>query len=244
VRGAPERKGNAKMNTEIRHATDLRMNEDYEKMFKRYQKTKWVSGFFCASVTNKKFCNIRYSILERMHKDLFPRRKKINVDNIPMDINNKLNERLAKRAKEYYELVKASNKKYEDWLNENAPKIEIEKKDKFVDVDWLYGGTYTSQGYGADRYSRNHFNNDQTLLDANGIENRVVQREKHGSYYLMAKCEKYILDALRRIDDKDLLTKCVDIWKSGTNPKVVYPLLPQSLFDESLKIYMGKDNVL
>lgn len=67
----------------------------------------------------------------------------------------------------------------------------------------------------------------------------VSEREKHlypFGYCVVAPLTEYMLDAILRSTQQSLLEWAISCWKTGTNPKVMNPFLPDDIYEESSRL--------
>ena len=149
------------------------------------------------------------------------------------------------------------------WLNENAKFVDLENEWQVTYKQEAY--TYSSQtnamGYAigdvkrrADKLDklgipyeirRFGYNDDfEVVFDTEDFKLQSYhygkdwdKREK--GYCLYAPLAPYQLDAIQRNNSETLLEWAVSCWKSGQNPKVLSPFLPDDIFDKSMKLHMG-----
>jgi hypothetical protein len=108
-----------------------------------------------------------------------------------------------------------------------------------VVLDEVSSCSYSTQGWGAEGYARGAAEQVVRQATALGIKSWITteQTEYKSTYYHVHgetdEIGKYII----RNKSVSLLDWAVSCWKSGVNPKVYNPRLPDSLFDKSLEIY-------
>jgi hypothetical protein len=217
------------------------MNEKYEKRYKRYKALQWWLSDPFGLLTNThielKFQPKWIAELEELHKVVFPRRKKINVKNLPENIIGETRTKWANRGIKYYERSLVLYDTLGKWLNENADKVKLIQTEP-TNVKSSAIATFRSQGMGKEHYTKMSLKPSLDLLLKYGFEATIEYSENTGygdGFVLKANCDPYMLDVLERVESGSLLEWAIDCWRSGVNPKVYKPFLPQSIYDASLE---------
>lgn len=217
------------------------MNTKYKLRYERFKELqRWVNdpfGLFTQAHIEHKFQPKWIAELEIIHQTVFPRRKKINVKNLPEAILNETREKWATRGIKYYERSVALYEGLRLWLNENADKVAlIQTEPNRIKTSLI--DTYRSQGMGKEHYTKMSLKPSLELLLKYGFTAEIVYTKDAGwgdGYELIGNCEPYMLDALERVENTSLLEWAIECWRSGANPKVYKPFLPQSIYDKSLE---------
>jgi len=217
---------------------------DYKKVYRVYQNNNFgndLFGLFDTAKVSAYFDPAYQKDLENKHKELFPRRKKINLANIPDSELELIKNKWMGRARAYYTKRCHQRKLLGSVLDANCENVDMTPAESMSVMRSSNTSTYASQGFGAHKYARSALNSDYRILSDAGFTVEVTESESGRVTYfsLMANATDYQLDALRRLDNGSLLEWAVRCWKSGTNPKVYNPFLPDGIFDESMAIAMG-----
>lgn len=91
-------------------------------------------------------------------------------------------------------------------------------------TSYLY--TYSTQGLGADSYARNALSTSVAHCTALGLENKVSYDQEVGAYRLWIKGDKVDVAIAQNKPGLSLVETVQVLWKSGVNPRVIFPFLP------------------
>lgn len=249
------------------------MNEVYKKAYTIYKDmSRWIvpdpfgMSWFMQGHLNSKFDARFQRDLEVIHKQLFPKKKKVNLLDIPEEHIEPVKAKYLATATKYVEVKRRQFDLLRKWLNENAPNVVLE-------ADWqiVYSsdfGTYNSQT-SPGTYTSGNCKKKGVLLDKLGIpyevklywvdkdynitlDGRNKEEYHYGRYYsqedwlkkpkghvLYAPLEPFMLDAIERMNTESLFDWAVNCWRSGVNPKVLNPFLPDDIFEKSSDVVYG-----
>lgn len=167
----------------------MNINKVYEKAYTNFLKMNWVSpdpfglNWFLTGHLNSKFDASFQKDLEATHKRLFPRRKKIKTLDIPEEDITPIKEKYLKKATNY---VAAKRKQYhllDNWLYAHAREVTLEADEQIIYTSDF--STYSSQGYGMERYAESSCERIANILTERGIDNRVTPVYYDESYNLV-----------------------------------------------------------
>ena len=216
------------------------MNKVYRNALTQFNNMRWV--MFGAGYLERKFADPYYNELEEAHKEYFPRRKKIVLENLPEEISQPILEKWQRRALAYYNAKKRQHLLLFNWLESNAFNVEL-VKDEIQVVTSVGASKYRSQSntYG---YTRKEAEQHADLLRKYGFVAEVkdvrfcdVLDSDTKSLYMCevwANCEPYIFDVLQRIGRMSEEEWAHDCWGRGMNPKVLNPFMDDKVYKESL----------
>lgn len=215
----------------------------YQELFEIYERWRWINGFFNVvrnMKVEKKFGDKFREELDRIHRELFPRRKKIDHRNIPENIVSAVRTYWQARSVAWYTCalgrVEFINKK----LDQMAQAIDLVPQEGFIILKRSSTDDYGSQGYGAAKYARASLQKYVDVLVENGFSAEI---ETKGSNYrdyryqefgVVANALPWQLDACMR-KSMDVFDIAVSAWRHGINPRVLYPFLSQETSDRALK---------
>lgn len=170
--------------------------------------------------------------------------------------------RMAKQIiKNYYKL--------NDLMSEWASKVDLTAHGEMRVVKKSDTGTYSTQGWGAEQYAFNalksplntltqadykaeiwpvtHDENYKAIILPND-EMNALQREKrpkqHEPYSttgfaLMCCLDEWQFDAVMRLSEKTILDLAVECWRTGANPRVLYPSISAEISRQASEIAFG-----
>lgn len=91
-------------------------------------------------------------------------------------------------------------------------------------TSYLY--TYSTQGLGADSYARNALSTSVAHCTALGLENKVSYDQEVRAYRLWIKGNEVDVAIAQNKPGLSLVETVQVLWKSGVNPRVIFPFLP------------------
>jgi hypothetical protein len=91
-------------------------------------------------------------------------------------------------------------------------------------TSYLY--TYSTQGLGADSYARNALSTSVAHCTALGLENKVSYDQEVRAYRLWIKGDEVDVAIAKNKPGLSLVETVRVLWKSGVNPRVIFPFLP------------------
>lgn len=230
------------------------MNEVYQKALKAYNKTNWLNdpfGVFIEFHLEHTFGTRFNEEVESVFKEMFPRRKNIDLSRVPDEVVKPIKEKWQKRALSYLKKKRRQRDLLRDWLNKNSKNVEFPKKDPMQLVHTVSASTYSTQTntYG---YTRGKAKEKADRLEKFGFVTELKEvkwsdvlddpHKPNGLYAfeVWANCPPYMLDVCSRLDNETILEWAVKQWGRGMNPKVDFPWLSDEIFEESMAIHMGR----
>jgi hypothetical protein len=184
--------------------------------------------------------------LHRAYKTRFPKRKKPDMEKlgkaIPEEVE-RIKDRWMPRAERVSRYAVAREERFKRVLRRLARDVPVSAGDAPLHFETVWRSTYSTQGWGADRYARNAA---QAYVDKavqHGLRAEVERVEDEGSvrYEVYAWVVRNDLDLLRHKPEvplRDWLKAC---WKRGVNPRVYCPFLPHGLEEKLGVDYHGND---
>lgn len=246
------------------------MNKVYEKAYEIHKKLSWWIGpdpyglnWFMTGHLNNKFDGRFQADLVGLHKELFPRRKKINTLNVPEDAVKELQVKYLAIATKYVSVKQRQYELLTQWLNDHAKDVELvaEWQITYHSEYYTYGSQTSPETYTGGNCKRKAMlldkhsipyeiktywlnENYEMTLDPTGkvayayhkYNNEDWSKQPKGTC-LYAPLTPYMLDALERRSNETLLEWAANCWKSGINPKVLSPFLPDEIYDKSLELW-------
>lgn len=91
-------------------------------------------------------------------------------------------------------------------------------------TSYLY--TYLTQGLGADSYARNALSTSVAHCTALGLETKTTYDGEVNAYRLWIKGDKVDVAIAQNKPGLSLAETVQALWKSGVNPRVIFPFLP------------------
>lgn len=250
----------------------MTVNNIYKRKYEVWKKLDfWVSdplglGFFRNAHLNKRVTPIWEYKMTQAHKQAYPRRRIIKLENVPDDMQEVIDQEVRDIAMTYYQDRLWTHTRLERQLRELAPTLDLAPLPDMSRVYRSDVSSYRSQtnSYG---YAKAPAERRADLLGEWGFtaevrvitwedefgpgETRVAGWTGNGymrnyknmthSFDVYANCEVYHLDAVERMGGKTILEWATDCWKRGTNPKVYYPFLSDEVYDKSMAMHMGKE---
>jgi hypothetical protein len=233
------------------------INKAYAKAYKIFKEEMWrwapslgifqgLNDHMIELHLNSVFKESFEAELEKVHKQVFPRRRIIKLENIPEEHLEPVREKWAKRA---ISRAKARYRQYYlvlGYLNARASEVDLTPSEDLHKVMTGDVTAHNSQGFGAYKYAKAPLLRTQDLLSKHGFYSEIREvywgdvldnPSKPNELYqfkLWTELEPYQLDALERRQETSLLDWATDCWKRGTNPKVYSPFLPDDIYDQSL----------
>lgn len=224
---------------------------NYQQLFEAYKRLDWSDGLMVGLTARwkleKMFGDKMRLELDAVHKQHFPRRKKINHHNLPSDIVDTIRKKWLAKSDAFFTCAIGRRKWLNRKLSDLAQVTAIEAGECRL-MHRVSSGSYGSQGYGATRYARQSAKRFAGSIRAEGFDAEVKEVNGHtskrwGIYYadyeVWGNLESWQIDAIQRRSKMSLLEWAVACWKGGTNPKVYSPFLPDDIFDKSCAIAMG-----
>ena len=258
----------------------LTVNERYQLKLKVFESlSRWVGpdpfglNLFLNAHMDRRFWPLLKYELDQKHKQVFPRRRKIDHDNLPEHVRKAAQNKVVSVALLYYEDRLYTWGRLKRELKELARQLDMTPYEPDLPLYKVYrcdAGKYRSQT-NASGYAHADAQEKADILTKFGFTAEVrattwfdefgegkLKRHWGGSYHstyevdyrnvvyaydVYANCEAYHLDACERMDTTTMLEWAVDCWRKGTNPKVMFPFLSDDVFDRSMAIAMGKGDV-
>lgn len=209
----------------------------YKELYERLQELRWLKdpfGVFIQWHLKFRFEPLLGQELDELHRQHFPRRKKIEHANLPPEEIAAARARWQEKALAYLKECAQEHAEIDEQLDRLAVAIELQPTENEQRVTESDYSTYRSQGMGMEKYTRQALGHSEQLLQQNGFSTRVVGSAQ--GYELWSDAEKWQLDALRR-RQRDPLAWAVACWQRGVNPKVYSPFLPDEIFERSLELW-------
>lgn len=213
-------------------------NQEYEALFKQFKSLWWLTdpfGMFIYRHVEGKFQPMFQHEVEQTYFQLFPKRKKFKLADIPVETVAAIKDKWQKQGLEWLEQQK-------EVYQQTAVKMaEIAKDYQVVDSEteqMVYGQqiyTYNSQP-GKWTYALGDAKKRQNLLTQTGFTSRIVKTID--GYELWAKLTMADLDILERQNQKTVFDLALECWQNGQNPKVLYPFLSDDIYEKSRAAYM------
>jgi len=192
----------------------------------------------------------------------FPKRKKVNLGDLPEEIVSAIKTKWQEHTLRVWDREMAYYPKLIQWLDGNAQYVDLTNdwQVAYKSEAYKYSTQTNPMGYALGDVKRkaeklNKFNlhyeirrfgydPDYNITFDNLQSYRYGQEwaRKEKGYCLFAPVAPYQLDAIERMSRGSLLDLAVSCWKAGQNPRVAYPFLPNSIFDESMEIVYGRKN--
>lgn len=219
----------------------------YSELYERYTKLSWADpplGIMLGAKWHleKKFGDLMREELNELHRQHFPRRKKINHFNLSTELTEAIQQKWQDRAMAYYKCAYGRRLWLDKKLRELAQTVELTPGEAMQKVSESSTYAYSSQGWGAYKYARGHVERDEDLLKPHGFQTEIKEIKYNDAatagYELWANAEPWQLDVARR--RQSVMDWAVACWKRGCNPKVIAPNLPYEIFDKSCAIAMGQ----
>lgn len=91
---------------------------------------------------------------------------------------------------------------------------------------WYYGGTYSSQGYGAEKYLMASIEKDKDLIREHVADEDMKVENSPGGKTLYVRYTDVGVAIIKNLPTPDLRTIIKNMLKRGVNPRVYYPFLP------------------
>jgi hypothetical protein len=224
------------------------MELDYEKIYNVYNRIPWYlknDSFGLGTAFFIREYDTRFNNeLEVEFKKLFPRRKKFDP--------TKLSEDIVEPIRKKYQDIALSNFKAKlkqitllrKLLNTLANEIVIIPSEELHKLKVSSASTYSSQGWGANKYAREALNDEVLILEKQGYRYEVRKELSWDApdcpwynYQLWANITEWQFDCILRKTDFDELQWAIDCWKKGVNPKVYNPFLSNDIYDRSLELW-------
>lgn len=223
----------------------------YEQLYELYEKYKWADGGGFAMFARVQaqwkveavFGDRFRTELDAVHKEIYPRRRKIVHANIPANIIDGVRRYWSHRAVAWYTCVLGRLYYLKRKLDELAVTVVLEPLAEEHVLHETSTGDYRSQGFGAHRYAKMGAQRYADALSAHGFQaevrsRRPIEGSDYTEYRVYANALPWQMDVcLRR--GGSLLDHCVKLWKRNVNPKVYYPFLDDAIFDKSCDIAMS-----
>lgn len=198
-------------------------------------------------------------------KKLFPKKKLPQYTNYKKEkvVNYaKIQEQLGTQGKEIYDKFKIIAKKADDDFHAklNVLKNDVKafnesyipspndilsesQKDQWTKQFICSNSTYSSQGYGADKYAHDHVQQLVDVFSYFNIPASIIcenQSPELRYYYILAACPQHICSIIqsKNLPLKDWIKNC---WKRGVNPRVYNPFLPPGLEEKLGLDYFGNE---
>jgi len=249
------------------------INERYQLKLKLYKRlSHWVGpdpfglNLFLNAHMDHRFSPLLRYELEQKHKQVFPRRRKINLDNLPDHVRQAANNKVVSVALVYYEDRIYTCARLKRQLKELTRELDMTPYEPDFPLYRVYRCNLSTYSTQTNSHGYAHANAKQKaeLLEKFGFttevraitwfdefgEGKLRKGWPHSyevdyrnvtyAFDVYANCEEYHLDACERMDGTTMLEWAVDCWRKGTNPKVYYPWLSDEVYDESMAIHMGK----
>jgi hypothetical protein len=219
----------------------------------KFKRLFWVSPFLGMKYPRLEytFGKKAYKHLEKLFHIAYPKRKKFNPDLMPDHVVEMVKDYWKAEGLAYLEACEAKYDRLNSWLCANCQDVSLDGE------DWQYVyscdvGKYNSQ------IAKHSYALGDVKLKAKFLEKWNVPYEiipygvsedydryysidlkTYGNYHtsvrgyaLYAPIAPYQLDALERRDDESLLDWARNCVKSGLNPKVLNPFLPESIYNQ------------
>ena len=169
----------------------------------------------------KKIVTQEKKSIKVLHPELNNRkRQSIRTVNRMIDdkyINSDIAKEYRKLLKEYWQLS------INDFPIPKVIKIDGVNLDNWHVIKKTYAGSYTSQGYGAHKYTIGTLQPYQDILNQLEIKSYIIDT---GAYYELICQENISLDDLKELNNMSLSDWCQYHWNRGRNPRVYNPFLP------------------
>lgn len=207
----------------------------YREAYARYQDLSWVRdpfGLMRQWKVRDVYDPLFRAELEHIHRLMYPRRRRIQLSNIPENLRERIQDKFLHSAARYVAVKLAESRRLERRLNELAPTVDLQPTSTPTLLDSRSTSDYGSQTNPA-RYAVSALEYLRDLLKEVGFEAEIrrvrweYRTDAYGHGYhsgrweLWANAESWRLDALRRRTD---LRKWVAHCKAkGVNPKVYNP---------------------
>jgi hypothetical protein len=223
------------------------MNLQYEKIYKIYEKFPWylkddVLGFgqtFFINSWSEKFNNE----LTEIFKKQFPKRKKINLTLLDDSVIELVRKEYQTKLFNDYESKLKHIKIFRELLNGIAENTEIIPTTELNRIKTSSASTYSSQGWGANKYARKSLDEDLEMLQKLGYQCEIRQKLAYDDpkctwydYELWCNITDWQFDCINRREKLDILQWSINCWKRGVNPKVYNPFLSNEIYDKSLEM--------
>ena len=206
---------------------------NYQELYTHYRNLKWVNGLLIGLVLSRQFEKPFQDDLDRIHKEIYPRRRVIKWDAIPDEILDATRHKWQERAMVWFLCAKKRVK----WLNGKLDRACLDVQITEVPEQIIYrSDSYQSQGYGADKYSRMDAENWAAPLIAEGWPARVFKEEF--GYAVWCTLPDWGCDAVRRRSTQSVMNWAIGCWKKGVNPKVYSPFMSYEVWEKSMNIAM------
>jgi len=221
----------------------------YQKLYEAYKNLSWCDGLM-VNITvpmhlERKFGDRMRLELDALHRQLFPRRKKIDHRNLPEEATTSIQGAWADSALIYLKCAIGRRSWLKRKLFALAQTVEIVPGEHRL-MHQVSSGAYGSQGYDASRYARQSAERYADSIRAEGFTAEVKEANDHtdgrwgihhADYEVWGNLEDWQVDALQRRSKTSLLDWAVSCWRNGVNPKVYDPFLPYDIFDKSCSIW-------
>jgi hypothetical protein len=225
------------------------MNLDYEKIYRVYMKIPWYLKNDIAGIGTglfiRQFDERFNQELTDIFKQKFPKKKKIDLNLLDTETIEPVKER-------YQSIVVAAYKSkikqidlLRKLLNQVAETTLVgsSKDNEMHMVKSSSASTYSSQGWGANRYAKNALNSDYEMLKRCNYTVEIRQSLAWDdpkcdwyNYQLWANLEDWQFDCLLRQESLDELELAISLCEKGLNPAVYNPWISREIFDKSMDL--------
>lgn len=246
----------------------MSVNKKYKVALSKFEAlSRWIDDpfkIFLGWHINGVFAPKYYERIDAVFKQKLPKVKRVNrayIEETYPEIAAEIKEDIQKQVDRYLVLSVRKYKILNDWLNQNAPNVELKAERQIVYTS--NAGTYSTQTSPL-TYTHSSCKTQADLIKSCGIECEIVPLYYHKSLSILTKedldkqsqeikdsairggceghaviapLEPFMLDAIRRKTKMTKLEWAVNCWKNGSNPKVIDPFLDDGIFDESLKVW-------
>lgn len=217
------------------------INSLYKIRLEKWKNTNWVhttmfGEAFTVRRVIERFEPRFLKELEVVHRGHFPRKRVIQIKNLPESLISPVREKWMKIAESWYLRTIKLNLCLGSWLDNNAPEVSLLKAEYFNEIKSVSSSTYNSQGFGRYKYAKHSLDQYLDLLLNARYSANIVEEEGEFDvvYKLVANCEPYILDVLQRRNPFDELEWAINCWRNGVNPKVYNPFLDNDIYEKSM----------
>lgn len=224
----------------------------YENLFKIYNQIPWyLRGSF-----DKFGCNlfmIKYNEmynkeLEETYKNIFPKKKKIDLRNLPEEVVAPIKKKWQDKFLFHYSKKMRQIKKLSNLMNKLANEVEIILPSEQNNLIYSSSSsTYRTTGNGNTYARKDVIEKSKMLLDL-GYKTEVkavsefpdstdFDTRQCMNYQLWANIKDWQYDCIIRRASFNVLDWAVSCWANGTNPKVYSPMMDDETYYKSLDIY-------
>lgn len=175
---------------------------------------------------------MRQTFQKRYEDELLQSSKK---ETVPEALSKLGVDKVSEIKAQYQELLDRNSESLKQKLKELEKSFEALSQDYQFPKDngdsWeIYASshtfTYATQGLGADSYARNALCTAKAHCEAWGLETKTTFDKEAGAYRLWIKGDEVDVAILKNKPEMSLAETVQALWKSGVNPRVIFPLLP------------------